>query len=168
MDKRIYLSRSAFVQHIAFEVDTDGIAGGRELMNKQQFMKAFGYRTVSLTNLLTNGNFASTANWSAYDSSFSVSSNVAYTTATAIGGSIAQYNISVTNGYKCYCCAHILCQSTNEIFWINSQESDRIYLLPSGTGSFEYVSGIYTPNQTANAAFVAVLTAGLADGQRSK
>ena len=95
--------------------------------------------SLGWNQLVQNGNFASTSNWTAAYGSFTVSGNVATITATAQWGRISQ-NVSVLSGHK-YLFGADLKGTTNNYAQFGTSQ----YL--SGT-SWEHISFLYSATST--------------------
>ena len=92
-------------------------------MNKFQFLKCFSGRIVSLTNLLTNGNFTSTSGWSHNGASFSVASNVAQFVANSQYDAVYRSDVSITNGHIYYVCETAKAPSASTSFYLTDGTS---------------------------------------------
>lgn len=116
-------------------------------MRKIDFLKSYGGKPVTLTNLLTNGNFTSTSNWTAASTSFSVASNEATLLATGTNGLIRQ-TVSLTNTNIYYFCGWM--QSSSSLVSINLTDAvaNKLSVFHSGSGSYEFLSGRYTATLT--------------------
>ena len=95
--------------------------------------------SLGWNQLVQNGNFANTSNWTAAYGSFTVSGNVASITATAQWGRISQ-NVSVLSGHK-YLFGADLKGTTNNYAQFGTSQ----YL--SGT-SWEHISFLYSATST--------------------
>lgn len=120
-------------------------------MNKFQFLKMYG-RSVSLTNMITNGNYSSTSTWSSYSlASFTVSSNEATITANATSGYLYQ-TFSMVNGRKYYLCGYIKSTSSSIDISITDTISSETATSHSGSGSYEFLSLIHSSIATTSVA----------------
>lgn len=119
-------------------------------MNKQQFMKAFGYRTESLTNLLTNGNFDGTTGWGSNGTTFSVSGNEATMLADTQYDTVYRIDVPITNTHKYYYCGWIKSDSAQTGILFGNNAGSLAFAYSAGSGDYEFVSNIYTAINTTD------------------
>lgn len=116
-------------------------------MRKIDFLKGASSRIVSITNILTNSNFASTSGWTSTGTSFSVSGNVASFTANSANDVLFRSDVTIINAHKYYVSGWIKASSASVKmnFWEGPDGSGVELNLPcAGSGSFEFLSGIVT------------------------
>lgn len=107
-------------------------------MNKIEFLKGLSGRIVSLTNLLTNGNFASTSNWTSTGASFTVSGNEASFLANSASDTLTQ-NKSITSGRVYYFA--IWCKASSSAVAVGvSHMGSGGTVSHSGGASYEFLS----------------------------
>lgn len=112
---------------------------------------AAAVRTVSLTNLATNGNFASTSGWTGSGSTFTVSGNEATFVANSVSDTLQQA-LTVVNAHKYYFQVSIKAASgANITCGISDGLVNGITLSATGTGSYQRISGILTAGRSSAA-----------------
>ena len=130
-------------------MDRENTVGGGKLVNKIDFFKGFSGRLVSLTNLATNGNFASTSNWTSTGASFAVSGNEASYTANSAGDTLLQ-SLSVTLNRKYYGCGWVKAASgANITMGISDGAVNSVSTSYTGAGAYEFWSVILTAGRTS-------------------
>ncbi|MFA5424969.1 MAG: hypothetical protein WC374_14030, partial [Phycisphaerae bacterium] len=100
--------------------------GGVVGMSRRMMMAiagAGGGRSVSVTNICPNGNFASTSGWSHNGASFSVASNVAQFVANSQYDAVYRSDVSITNGHIYYVCETAKAPSASTSFYLTDGTS---------------------------------------------
>jgi len=101
---------------------------------------------VSVTNIVTNGNFASTSGWSTSTASFSVNNNTASVVATAQYGQIYK-SITTNINNKYYVKANLKTDISNIVrLSVGSNYSS----LHTGSNTYEKLSIIFTATSTSH------------------
>ena len=107
-------------------------------MNKIEFLKGLSGRIISLTNLLTNGNFASTSNWTSTGASFTVSGNEASFLANSTSDTLTQSK-SITSGRVYYFSIWGKASSSAVAVGVSNMVSDGT-VTHSGGATYEFLS----------------------------
>lgn len=116
-------------------------------MKKDWFLRFYG-RSVSLTNLVTNGSFTSKTGWTDNDYGTStVADNEISMTAWAAYGGTSQATVTMTSGRKYYVCEWLYGASNQIIFYVYDGTT-LTQTSHSGGGSYEFLSAIHTAGQT--------------------
>jgi hypothetical protein len=111
------------------------------------------YREVSLTNILTNGNFASTTGWTATGASFSVASNEATFLANSQNDFLVRSDVSITNAHKYYFCGSLKAASASVRMVMSDVAGYDVAANSAGSGAYEFLGNVFTaPSSKANAA----------------
>lgn len=135
-------------------MDREDTVGGGELMNKIEFLKGMSGRLVSLTNLATNGNFASTSGWTSTGASFSVSGNEASFLANSAVDMLYR-GLSVILNHKYYGCGWVKAASGANITMGISDGA--VYSNGdsyAGAGAYDFWSAQFTSGRTSSAGII--------------
>lgn len=124
-------------------------------MNKIQFLKGLGGKTVSLTNLLSNGNFANTTGWTYTGGALSVVSNVA-TYICAQANAVLITPMALINTHKYYACSWIKSSSASVGNRVTDSVSYGLSAYSAGSNAFEFISLLYTAIRTGTGGYAAV------------
>jgi hypothetical protein len=110
-------------------------------------------REVSLTNILTNGNFASTSGWTATGASFSVADNEAIFLADGQNDYVGRADVPITNGHTYYFCGWIKAGSSSVRMLMSDIAGHDVAENSAGSGAYEFLNDLYVSTQTKNGAF---------------
>lgn len=125
---------------------------------KRQLIGCLGnVKQVSPTNLVTNGNFASTAGWTSTGSVFNVSGNVANFLANSVTDVLYQ-NPAIISGHKYYACGQTLAAAGANITMgisdgVSASGSDSY----TGGGAYEFWSATMTSTRTGSGILWAIV-----------
>jgi hypothetical protein len=110
------------------------------------------YRVVSLTNILTNGNFASTSGWGHNGASFSVASNEASFLANGANDFVYRNDVSIIDTNIYYFCGWIKSSSASVRCVMSVPGVRDVAENHTGSGNYEFISDLYPSiSTTANA-----------------
>jgi hypothetical protein len=138
--------------------------GARNLALGTEFAEwvAYGYANVThsdetLTNLLLDGNFDSTDDWTASNCSLLAANNECSITVTAqYGGPIQTFADHVAKrGHKLYFGAWVAASSTS-VYLILNDGVDQTRVASSGAGTWQYLSAIRTISASASTLYAKV------------
>lgn len=123
-------------------------------MSKEELLLAAimaGGRDVSLTNMVTNGNFANTTGWTSTGASFTAAANVASFLANS-PDTLSQLK-SLVSGRKYYYCGNIKVTGAGISLRLNDAVNVSS-VAHSGSGNYEFISAILSAgNTSASSAF---------------
>ena len=108
---------------------------------------------IYLTNMVTNGNFASTSNWSHNGASFSASGNEGTFTANGAGDFVYQ-TLNIANAHKYYICDWINSSSSSVRLGISDLVTNDAYASHSGSSSYEFLSFVFTSIRDKTGAYL--------------
>ncbi len=136
-------------------------------MLRRQSIKYGDKRSITLTNMLANSNFASTANWLTYNCSMSVSGNEFTSTATAQYGYVMQ-QFTVANTHKYYYATSLY--ATNALAFTSFSDTlISSYGVHSATAGYERISIVHAATANSpNASITAFLETATSSFQQVK
>ena len=115
-------------------------------------------KSVSLTNMVVDGNFPNRDNWLDNGLSLTTSSNEAYFTANSSGDRVYQ-NKTVVTGYKYYACGWIKASSGADIELVAADGFvNRVTAPYTGAGAYQFLSLILTSGSSGAAGYINAIT----------
>lgn len=132
------------------------VGGNAEVQSGLMKFPELRGHTIKWNQLVQNGNFANTDNWSASSGSFSVSDNVGTFTATATNGGISQ-DIAIKAGHKYLISAQIKLTSATTSVYLDLRHGGGLSNVPTqSTTNWQTVSGIISASDSNYAGYIRV------------